>query len=268
MSSPGPSAVNDPSDPYRAPALDRGIDVLECLADRGIPMTQAQIARALGRRSAELFRTLATLERRRYVDRDATSGAYRLTLRLFELGHAHSPYDALLRAADRAMHDLAEQLGAGCHLSALVGRRLVVLSQAESPARVRVSVAVGSTVAPAGSASGRLLLAQLEPDDLSVHLADEAEDVPGQLDVASLPERLALIRSRGYEDAHAESMEGISDLSVLIGRSGSRTRAALAVTTLSRDHDAFVASTLPLLRRCAAEITRSVGLAAADKEEP
>jgi len=228
-------------------------------------MTQAQIARALGRRSAELFRTLATLERRRYVDRDATSGAYRLTLRLFELGHAHSPYDALLRAADRPMHDLTEQLGAGCHLSALVGRRLVVLSQAESPARVRVSVAIGSTVAPVGSASGRLLLAQLEPNDVGVHLAD---DVPGQLNVASLPERLALIRWRGYEDAHAESMEGISDLSVLIGRSGSRTRAALAVTTLSRDHDAFVASTLPLLRRCAADITRSVGLAAADEEEP
>ena len=268
MSSPQRSTASDPSDPYRAPALDRGLDVVECLADCGTPMTQAQIARSLGRRSAEVFRTLATLERRRYVTRDATSGAYRLTLRLFELGHAHSPYDALLRSADRPMHDLAEQLGAGCHLSALVGSRLVVLLQAESPARVRVSVAIGSSVPCASAASGRLLLAQLEPAALRALADDETGGGQTPSEDDRLSDRLARIRLRGYEDAHAESMEGISDLSVLIGRPGSRTRAALTVTTLSRDHDAFVASTLPPLRRCAAIITRSVGLAAAGEEEP
>ena len=34
---------------YAAPALDKGLDVLELLARDGTPLTQADIARALGR---------------------------------------------------------------------------------------------------------------------------------------------------------------------------------------------------------------------------
>ena len=47
---------------YRVPALEKGLDLLECLARERRAMTQAQLARALGRGSSELFRTLATLE--------------------------------------------------------------------------------------------------------------------------------------------------------------------------------------------------------------
>jgi len=56
-------------------------------------MTQAQLGRALGRGSSELFRTLATLERRGYLRRDPVSGAYEPILCLYELGHAHSPWE-------------------------------------------------------------------------------------------------------------------------------------------------------------------------------
>jgi DNA-binding IclR family transcriptional regulator len=49
-------------------------------------MTQAQLSRALGRGSSELFRALATLERRGYLRRDPVSGVYEPILRLYELG--------------------------------------------------------------------------------------------------------------------------------------------------------------------------------------
>jgi DNA-binding IclR family transcriptional regulator len=259
------SSVRTPAAAYRAPALDKGLDVLECLAAGGVGRTQSQLARDLGRQPSELFRILMTLERRGYVDRDPASGAYSLTLRLFELGHLHSPYDVLLRVADRPMRALTEQLGHGCHLSALAGRWLIVLHGAESAARLRISVAIGSTIAPHAAASGRLLLADLDPEALEELLAD-AEELDGSLDRTALEERLGRIRARGYEEAHAESMEGISDLSVLVGRPEARTRAALAVTTLTRDHAAFVAATLPPLRECAAAIARAAGLAAIREE--
>src|SRR5215203_5852962 len=96
----------EPAPTYSVPALDKGLDVVECLAAQGVPMTQAQLARALGRGASELFRVLTTLERRCYIQRESVSGAYNLTLRLYELGHAHSPYEGLLRAAERPMRDL------------------------------------------------------------------------------------------------------------------------------------------------------------------
>src|SRR5215213_812806 len=94
-------ALNAPS--YYVPALEKGLDILECLAAQGVPLTQAQIARAIGRGANELFRMLTTLERRGYIQRDPLTGAYGLTLRLFELSHTHSPLQGLLRAAARCV---------------------------------------------------------------------------------------------------------------------------------------------------------------------
>src|SRR2546423_542389 len=91
---------------YQAPALDKGLDILECLAVQAVPLTQAQLAQALGRGASELFRMLTVLERRGYIQRDPLSGAYSLTLRLYELSRTHSPYQGLLRAAARPLCEL------------------------------------------------------------------------------------------------------------------------------------------------------------------
>jgi len=226
---------------YHVPALEKGLDVLECLAEQGISLTQAQLARELGRGPSELFRILTTLERRGYIARNPASGAYGLTLRLFELGHGHSPHDGLLRAADHPMRELAEETRQACHLSVIDRGKLLVLHQVESPARVRISIATGSTISLTDSASGRLLLA--------------FSDEPGWDD-----ERLDLIRRRGYEEAYSETVEGIADLAVLVGRPESHTNAALAIAALPRDRDEFIKETLEPMQRCATAIAHSAGL--------
>ncbi len=43
---------------YSAPALEKGLDVLECLADGAAPQSLNALARALGRTSSEIFRML------------------------------------------------------------------------------------------------------------------------------------------------------------------------------------------------------------------
>ncbi len=247
---------------YRVPALERGLDVLELLAASGVPMTQADMARALGKGSSELFRTLTALDCRGYVQRDPISGAYGLTLRLAELGRRHRPHEGLLRAAERPMRTLIEVTGESCHLSVLHRGRLLVLAQEECPARVRLSVAVGSIILPRQAASGRLLLAMLDDETREATLAED----PGWRALAE-PEReaerarLAIVKERRYEAATGETVAGVSDLSVLIGSPRTAPRAALAIAALPRDHDVWTAATLPLLRRRADEIVATAGLA-------
>jgi DNA-binding IclR family transcriptional regulator len=247
---------------YRVPALERGLDVLELLADRGLPMTQAEIARALGRGPSELFRTLTALDSRGYLQRDPVSGAYGLTLRLFELGRRHRPHDGLIRAAEGPMRSLMEEIGESCHLSVLHSGELVVLAQEEGPARVRVSVAVGSTIAPRHAASGRVLLAALDDMELAGVLAGDAEwkAIDPGARAAELA-WLASIRERGYEVARGETVAGVSDLAALVGTQRTSVRAALAVAALPREHDAWVKATLPALLRHAAAIGEVAGLA-------
>ena len=64
---------------YAAPALDKALDILELLADEADGLTQTGIAEAVGRNVSQIYRVLATLERRGYVSRDDRS----------EIGRAH-----------------------------------------------------------------------------------------------------------------------------------------------------------------------------------
>ena len=58
------SSMTDTNDRYRAPALDKGLDILELLAGIEGGLTQAEIAKALGRSPNEFYRMLERLARR------------------------------------------------------------------------------------------------------------------------------------------------------------------------------------------------------------
>jgi DNA-binding IclR family transcriptional regulator len=123
---------------YAAPALEKGLDILECLAEQRVSLTQTQLARVLRRSPSELFRMLSCLEQRAYIRKDPVSGAYALSLRLFELSRTHSPYEHLTKAASRPMQALAESVHESCHLSVLHGARLLIVAQQESPEKIRL----------------------------------------------------------------------------------------------------------------------------------
>ena len=53
--------------PYTAPALEKGLDILELLADAGEGLSQNQVAARLGRSVGEIFRMLEVLERRGWL---------------------------------------------------------------------------------------------------------------------------------------------------------------------------------------------------------
>ena len=67
---------------YRAPALEKGLDVLELLAAQTEPMTLTAIVNQLGRSHGELFRMVQVLEHRGYIEQEPGGEGYRLTDRV------------------------------------------------------------------------------------------------------------------------------------------------------------------------------------------
>src|ERR1700761_2221029 len=61
----------DDTDRYRAPALDKGLDILELLAEQKDGLTRAEITKLLGRNASEMYRMLERLVARQYVGRSA-----------------------------------------------------------------------------------------------------------------------------------------------------------------------------------------------------
>ncbi len=246
---------------YSVPALEKGLDVLEYLSDQAVPLTQAQLARALNRQAGEIFRMLACLESRGYLRREPTTGAYSLTLKLFELSRTHSPYEVLLKAAQPLMRGLAEDLRESCHLSVLHRERVLVLAQEESPKPFRLSVEVGSQHSPMHTTSGRVLLANMEPGDCEELLTHDLEWRREKPAVRTqFLKRLAAIRARGYERSEGERFVGGLDIGVPVGSPGSSIKAALTIATLKEKTGPELQTMLPALRACADVIAVHAGL--------
>ncbi len=101
---------------YQAPALEKGLDILELLAKHEAGLTQQEIAKSLGKSLNQLFRMLNCLLQRGYVDRRANEDRYRLSPKLFVLAHQHPPTHRLHETAMPVLRQLAQQIDQSCHL--------------------------------------------------------------------------------------------------------------------------------------------------------
>jgi DNA-binding IclR family transcriptional regulator len=118
-------------DRYRAPALDKGLDILELLAATEEGLSQAEIAKSLERSANEIYRMLDRLVRRDYVRR-TSADRYELTLKLFELAHTSPPIRRLVSQATPVLRRFAREAGQAVHLVIHDRNILVVVAQAMS----------------------------------------------------------------------------------------------------------------------------------------
>lgn len=100
---------------YSAPALEKGLDILEFLANQAVPCSQTEIAESLERTPSEIYRMLSVLEQRGYVLKQAGTTSFSLSLKLFELGHLQSGISNLRKAIRYPMEQLANEIGEACH---------------------------------------------------------------------------------------------------------------------------------------------------------
>jgi DNA-binding IclR family transcriptional regulator len=247
---------------YHAPALEKGLDILETLAHSQTPLSLTELARKLGRSSSELFRMLTVLESRGYINKGETTGNYALSLKMYELAHLHPPVMNLLEAAAQPMANLTNVLRESCHLSVLRRGKLVVLKEALSPARVRLSVPVGGRFSPVDTVSGRLLLAYLPDSELMAFLPNcEEYAVMDGASQAALRAKLAEIREKSVSAAVSETHLGVSDAAVLVGNPQVGLCAALAVASLKGSSKPnHFQQIISQLKQCAQTITQAMGL--------
>src|ERR1700744_5274288 len=106
---------NGNADRYKAPALDKGLDIIELLSETDESLSQAEIAKALGRTPNEIFRMLGRLVRSNYVVGTSTDSS-ELSLKLFGLAYRHPPMRRLVSLALPSMRRFARAAEQSCHL--------------------------------------------------------------------------------------------------------------------------------------------------------
>jgi len=217
------------ADKSPVPALDRGLDVLECMASSPESLTLTEVARALGRTVSEVQRTLAQLTARAYLVRNER-GAYRLSSKLFRLANGYPPFRDLVTRSLGPMQQFADSTEESVHLGVLSDDQLLLIAQVEGRGLVRVSLQVGSLQDAMATVSGRVLLSGLA--ELEFESFCERKRL-GRVERAALEADFAEIRSSGHALAESRVVHGLQDLGVPVTLPGGQVIAALTTSWLT-----------------------------------
>lgn len=249
--------IDDDNDRYRAPALDKGLDILELLAGTADGLSQAEIAKALDRTPNEIYRMLDRLVRRDYVRR-TPEDRYAITLKLFELAHARPPLHRMVSQAMPVLRRFAIQAEQAGHLVIQDRNILVVIAQVDGPGYWNVSIRVGSRISLVNTGSGHVFLAFASDAERRLMLEEQDIGSPEQMP-KGLEARLDGVREQGYEMMPSAQVSGVSNLSVpIFGPLGS----VIAVLTCpyTQRLDKLDAPNMPtvlkLLQQAGAEISQ------------
>jgi len=242
---------------YSAPALEKGLDVLELLAARGTPLTMSQIATELGRSVSELFRMVNALVHRGYVAQADSGEGFELTNKLFALGVARAPTKSLLEDALPEMRKLSRVIGQACHLAVASEEQMVVVARIEAPGNQGFSVRVGYRRPLVDSTSGLVLYA-FQPEEVRAEWRTRLTPSVSQKAWKSFEERAGLARTQKYVKADSDVTRHIVDLSAPVMAAEGVVAAALTCPYIETPMAISVKDTIAAIRHTAGEITRKI----------
>lgn len=248
---------------YKAPALEKGLDILEYLSYKRAALSQTEIAEGTNKTMNEIYRMLVCLENRGYLIREDHSGKYRLSLKLYSLAHRHSLIDEIRNVAQPAMKELSSAIRQSCHLGIIYQDQLMVINQSKSPEPISLSVEEGSLFPLLRTASGLTLLSILDEDTNPeiLNRLKRFQDYSKQ-EKKEFINTLKEIRKQGYHTEVSKLASGVTDVVVPIGNATSRIVAALAVPVLTNELDKVldISKIIDAARQTADIITINLGL--------
>lgn len=218
---------------YRAPALDRGLDILEVLANEVRGLTRGEICEALGVSASQMYRMLERLVSRGYVTRLDGGDRFALTMKMFLVATDHPPERRLVAQAQPGMDAFAREQQQSLHLVVPERSSAVVLAQASAVSHWEFRARVGARMDLFNTGSGLTLLAFQEPDRI-----EETLRIWGVSDgverLKAVQDELVAVRAKGYRVGPSAQVVGVTDMSVPVAGPNGSAVAVLTCVYLAR----------------------------------
>ncbi|MER3393999.1 MAG: IclR family transcriptional regulator, partial [Microcella pacifica] len=180
---------------YSIRSVQRVCDILDLVQSQPEGLSLVAFATATDLPKSSVFRYLATLESRGYVER-TEDGGYRLGMAL-----SGDRIDILARRLRPQLIQLRDELGETINLGMLDGSRVAYLDVIESKSSIRNAPRASAREYIHCTALGKVLASTRPDDDVTAIL--KAEGMPAVTrntitDVSTYLEDLAVTRARGY----------------------------------------------------------------------
>jgi DNA-binding IclR family transcriptional regulator len=230
-----------------------------------------QIAEQVGMHKSTVHRLLATLEKKRFVQRDPVIGSYRLGIRLLQMAYLTLEGNDLRQLSLPFLRHLGEQYQETVHLSVLDEPDVIFLAVIESPQRVKLAAAIGQRLPAFTTASGKAILAFM-PHETVQHILGHGMP-PYTRRTLRLSEEffegLRRVREMGFALDEQELEEGINAVAAPVLDLSNQPIASVAVAgpayRLTRERMIEIG---PLVVATAQDIAHEVEMAADPEVHP
>jgi DNA-binding IclR family transcriptional regulator len=212
-------------------AVERALDVLLCFTSQTPELTMTQIAEHVGIHKSTAHRLLATLENKRFIQRDQDTGIYRLGIRLLQMAYLTLEQNDLRRLAAPFMHRLCDLYEENIDLTLLDDTDVVFINIFEGPQRVKLAAAIGQRLPAFATASGKAILGFM-PEKLVRQILDRGMPQLTRYTLISpdaLFENLKSIRELGFAISEQELEEQINAVAAPIFDQENHPIASIAV---------------------------------------
>ncbi len=186
---------------YLIQSVVHAIDLLEAFKGESDEMGVTELSKKLGLHKNNVFRLLATLELKGYIEQDKQTGNYKLGVKVLELGQQFVKHLGLLRQAHPVMRELLAKCNENIYISVLRGSNCVYIDGVEANQVVKVTSRIGHRLPLHATASGKVLIAWENEDDILKIMPSEElkkftpNTVTNRTELLNI---LAEVRKKGY----------------------------------------------------------------------
>src|SRR5690242_9871614 len=258
-----PSAEAETADrpEYRVEALAKGLRILSLFNEQRPSWRVSDLAAAAGLPMPTVYRVVMTLVAEGYLDH-LPNGDYRPGVRTLTLGTAALRSLDLVALATPKLQALGQATGETVNLAVLTGDRVLYLVRLRNSDLVTANIQVGSTLPAVHTSIGKLLLANLDDEDLRTRITEgsfprqHGPNAKESLD--ELKHELTQIREQGWAMQDEELAHGLRSVAGPIVGPDGRWVAGVNLAVQARDWSSqrIVRELKPVVLAACAEISQ------------
>lgn len=218
-------------DPNFMMSLARGLLVIQAFSERRLQLSISQLSKRTTLSRASVRRCLHTLSKLGFAGTDDGRSFY-LRPRVLALGHSYLSSMPLATAAQPILEHLSQILHESCSIALLDGTEIVYVARAHVTRIMAIDLGVGTRLPAFCTSMGRVLLANLTPDELESVLAKIEFTRYTDRTVTSvekLRQALVTVRREGHAIIDQELELGLRSMAVPVRNPSGRVVAAINV---------------------------------------
>ncbi|MCU1380865.1 MAG: IclR family transcriptional regulator [Acidimicrobiales bacterium] len=223
---------NEERDGEFVQSLERGLAVIQAFSAEHPQQTLADVARRTGLTRATARRLLHTLVALGYARTNGKS--FELAPKVLDIGYAYLSSLDVERLAEPSMEALVEQTHESCSAAVLDGAEIVYVARVPTKRIMTIALGLGSRLPAYLTSMGRVLLAELDDDEVDRVLGPgpyEARTSRTVIKPDDLHEELARVRRQGWALVDQELEDGLRSIAAPLRDRNGRAIAAVNISS-------------------------------------